>query len=266
MKFFKVIILSVALTVVWSSGDNLEDYDQDSQDSQESQESQDDHVQDQDQEHPMLPPHEFIVKKTMWQTGKKKGEEKFSVTLEVAPYIFRKKKDTKKKSGGLILFCCCRCESLGVNTLAHARKYLGENGPSFCLETFDFDHKCAPSSVQDLVFRFIQRLYQAVEDDPLKSMNAIYEETRSEFTRPLDQDSQIIFLQDIPSLVAISANLYRKRREFIPREPKCQSDFDTSAACFLINRNESCVKIDETKVDGKRIVGFSSNVSLEILA
>jgi hypothetical protein len=27
MKFFKVIILSVALTVVWSSGDNLEDYD-----------------------------------------------------------------------------------------------------------------------------------------------------------------------------------------------------------------------------------------------
>jgi hypothetical protein len=36
-----------------------------------------------------------------------------------------------------------------------------------------------------------QRLYQAVEDDPLKSMNAIYEETRSEFTRPLDQDSHI---------------------------------------------------------------------------
>jgi hypothetical protein len=65
---------------------------------------------------------------------------------------------------------------LGVNTLAHARKYLGENGPSFCLESCDFDHKCAPSSVQDLVFRFIQRLYQAVEDDPLKSMNAIFEE------------------------------------------------------------------------------------------
>jgi hypothetical protein len=62
MKFFKVIILSVALTVVWSSGDNLEDYDQDSQDSQDDQ--------DQDQDHPMLPPHEFIVKKTMWKTGK----------------------------------------------------------------------------------------------------------------------------------------------------------------------------------------------------
>jgi hypothetical protein len=42
-----------------------------------------------------------------------------------------------------------------------------------------------------LVFRFIQRLYQAVGDDPLKSMNAIYEETRSEFTRPLDQVSHI---------------------------------------------------------------------------
>jgi hypothetical protein len=106
MKFFKVIILSVALTVVWSSGDNLEDYDQDSQDSQDSQ---DDH--DQDQDHPMS----SLSKR---QCGKlvKKGEEKCSVTLQVAPYIFRKKKDTKKKSGGLILFCCCRCESLGVNT------------------------------------------------------------------------------------------------------------------------------------------------------
>jgi hypothetical protein len=64
MKFFKVIILSVALTVVWSSGDNLEDYDQDRQDSQDSQ---DDH----DQDHPMLPPHEFIVKKTKF--GPKMG-------------------------------------------------------------------------------------------------------------------------------------------------------------------------------------------------
>jgi hypothetical protein len=85
MKFFKVIILSVALTVVWSSSDNLEDYDQDSQDSQDDH----DQDQDQDQDHPMLSPHEFIVKKTQWKTGKKKGEEKFSVTLEVAPYIFR---------------------------------------------------------------------------------------------------------------------------------------------------------------------------------
>jgi hypothetical protein len=68
MKFFKVIILSVALS------DNLEDYDQDSQDSQDSQ---DDHDQDQDQDHPMLPPHEFIVKKTMWKTGKKKVKRNF---------------------------------------------------------------------------------------------------------------------------------------------------------------------------------------------
>jgi hypothetical protein len=76
MKFFKVIILSV----VWSSGDNLEDYDQDSQDSQDSQASQDDHYQDQD--HPMLPPHEFIVKKTMWKTGKKKVKRNFLLHIQ----------------------------------------------------------------------------------------------------------------------------------------------------------------------------------------
>jgi hypothetical protein len=27
------------------------------------------------------------------------------------------------------------------STLAHARKYLGKNGPTFCLESYDFDHK-----------------------------------------------------------------------------------------------------------------------------
>jgi hypothetical protein len=73
-------------------------------------------------------------------------------------------------------------------------------------------------------------------------VNLIYQETRSEFTDKLDEDSLIIFFHDIPSLAAIGPNLYRFRRNFIPREPKCQSDFDASAQCFLLDATESCIK------------------------
>jgi hypothetical protein len=95
---------------------------------------------------------------------------------------------------------------LGVNTLAHERKYLGENGPSLCLESCDFDHKCAPSSVQDLVFRFIHRLYQAVDDDPLKYMNATFkhEELLPATQNPAINNALLIFPNDRKSPLILS--------------------------------------------------------------
>jgi hypothetical protein len=50
MKFLEVIvILTIALAVVWSAGDNQDE--------------------DDDQDHSIWPTHEFIVKKTQWNTG-----------------------------------------------------------------------------------------------------------------------------------------------------------------------------------------------------
>jgi hypothetical protein len=58
MKFVMVIvILTIALTVVWS-GDNQ---DEDAGDNQD---------EDDDQDHSIWPTHEFIVKKTKWQSGR----------------------------------------------------------------------------------------------------------------------------------------------------------------------------------------------------
>jgi hypothetical protein len=105
-------------------------------------------------------------------------------------------------------FWCTLCESLGVSSIAHVRKH--QNGTTFTLEFYDQDHQCVPSTVQQLVFRFKKQLYQEVENNPLKSVNLIYQETRSEFTDKLDEDSLIIFLQDIPSLAMISPQEWQR--------------------------------------------------------
>jgi hypothetical protein len=118
-----------------------------------------------------------------WKSGPKKGQEKVSVTLEVGTYLYRKKREAKVDSG-LMSFWCTLCEYLGVSSIAHVRKH--QNGTTFTLESYDQDHQCVPSTVQQLVFRFKKQLYQEVEYNPLKSVNLIYQETRSEFTDKLD--------------------------------------------------------------------------------
>jgi hypothetical protein len=57
-----------------------------------------------------------------WKSGPKKGQEKVSVTLEVGPYLYRKKREAKVE-GGLMSFWCTLCESLGVSSIAHVRKH-----------------------------------------------------------------------------------------------------------------------------------------------
>jgi hypothetical protein len=47
-------------------------------------------------------------------------KKKISVTLEVGPYLYRKRRDTKV-DGGLMSFWCIFCESLGVSSIAHVR-------------------------------------------------------------------------------------------------------------------------------------------------
>jgi hypothetical protein len=67
-----------------------------------------------------------------WKSGPKKGQEKVSVTLEVGPYIYRKKREAKV-DGGLMSFWCTLCKSLGVSSIAHVRKH--KNGTTFTLES-----------------------------------------------------------------------------------------------------------------------------------
>jgi hypothetical protein len=93
-----------------------------------------------------------------------------------AIWLYRKRRDTKV-DGGLMSFWCISCESLGVSSIAHVRKHFGGKGPTFTHESFDQDHQCVPSAVQQLVVRFKKQLYQEVANYPLKSLNIIYQET-----------------------------------------------------------------------------------------
>jgi hypothetical protein len=79
MKFLEVIvILTIALTVVWSAGDNQDE--------------------DDDQDHSIWPTHEFIVKKTQWNTGslvQKKVKKKSQLPLK-SVHIFIERKGKQK--------------------------------------------------------------------------------------------------------------------------------------------------------------------------
>ena len=84
----------------------------------------------------------------------------------------------------------------------------------------------------------------------------------------MTKDEKITFFQTLPTFRQIQANLYRTRRELIPANPHSQSDLNISSEWFLFYRKsgESFVKGDCEMSNGRRILVFSSDESLKILA
>ena len=111
-------------------------------------------------------------------------------------------------------------------------------------------------------------MYCQVRDDPTKAIPSIYEEVRKKFSTDMTKDEKITFFQTLPTFRQIQANLYRTRRELIPANPHSQSDLNISSEWFLFDRKsgESFVKGDRQMSDGRRILVFSSDESLKILA
>ena len=58
-----------------------------------------------------LPEHEFVTEEKTVKSGKNKGQKKYTTTLMIPPYIFKRKVD--KKVGSACLFTCNGCEKLG---------------------------------------------------------------------------------------------------------------------------------------------------------
>ena len=54
-----------------------------------------------------LPDHEFDIKKTVWKTGPKKGQEKIQVSLIIGNHTFRRRREVK----GHVTFSCNTCEA-----------------------------------------------------------------------------------------------------------------------------------------------------------
>jgi hypothetical protein len=198
--------------------------------------------------------HEFIIKQV--------GDRNF-VTLEVPPYLFKKKKDSNK-DGGKVLFSC---NGKGCQAYAHATKHIKEDGEvSFSLLDIPKNHNCTPSPVQHLIKRFKKRLCEAIAKEPTRSMHDIYTVLRAEFTSTMSEDMKIAFIQEIPNFESCNSNLYKLRKMFIPNAPKTQLDLDTDTPFFKFANGENSIKINTTLSGGRRIIGLTSDAALSHLA
>ena len=60
--------------------------------------------------------------------------------------------------------------------------------------------------------------------------------------------------------------MYSKRREYIPADPKLMTDFNIELPAFMYNEEENACIGDVVLSGGRRVLLFSSDVHLEILA
>ena len=107
-----------------------------------------------------------------------------------------------------------------VKTYAYAIKHENENGEYHELVQWPNDHDCAPSATSYLARIFVERCYNAVEFDPTKSIFQIYKDVRADLGKDLTEDEKISFLCEIPRLHSIKVQLYKHRRNFIPKAPQ----------------------------------------------
>ena len=73
-------------------------------------------------------------------------------------------------------------------------------------------------------------------------------------------------LQDWPTYRAVQGRLYRKKYEFVPRDPENMKDFDADLPWCSLSSGENIVKGDILFENGKRIIMFSTDALLEIAA
>ena len=109
-------------------------------------------------------------------------------------------------------------------------------------------------------------MHQAIERDPTRSINQIYEDVRLSFTQSMSMSERQSFLQEFPTFKAVQSRLFKKRRELIPRNPATMKELQIDLPWFLTDQQEQIVKGDREFDDGRRVILFSTNDLLEILA
>ena len=109
-------------------------------------------------------------------------------------------------------------------------------------------------------------MFEAVLSEPTRSLQEIYEVTRSRFTAQMDSNMKLLFLQDFPSFPVIKQEMLKRRRQVIPPDPKVATEIDVDLPVFNYKAEENCVKGDQVFSDGRRIILFSTNEHLQILA
>ena len=153
-----------------------------------------------------LPDHHFEIKKCFWKSGPRKGEEKIQVSLIIDNYTFRR----RREKNGHVTFSCNACEAEKTFVSAIAKVVDGEYKLSE-VPLVD-EHVCWVSGSPLLVKSAISKMLQAIEKDPTRSINQIYEDVRLSFTQSMSMDERKSFLQEFPTFKAVQSQLYMKRR------------------------------------------------------
>ena len=109
-------------------------------------------------------------------------------------------------------------------------------------------------------------------DITVRLLNALYtvwtslEVVRQQFTANMDSATKLLFLQDFPKYLDMKTALLSVRRQVIPPDPKLMTDIDVNLPIFLNKEGENIVKADQVLSDGRRIIMFSTNDHMRILA
>ena len=191
------------------------------------------------------------------------------VTLFIGPYKFRKRAVRKN---GVVQFTCCSCESeAGSVVSAYAEEILKEDGSSsYILNSYPShsEHLCIRNGFENYIEKAVFTMYKMIHDDSEREVTEIYKTAREACYDQFSGSSKMSLMAQFPPFRSLQAKLYGERRCFIPANPKTQTDLDVKHDLFLYNKEskESMVKGDTILTNGKRIVFFSSNEHLDLLA
>ena len=97
-------------------------------------------------------------------------------------------------------------------------------------------------------------------------MKEIFEVVRQNHTAQMDSHTKLLFLQEFPRFSDVKTTLLSMRRQVIPPDPKFMADIDVDLPVFLLHDGENIVKGDVLLSDGRRIILFTKEEHLKILA
>ena len=179
----------------------------------DDEEEDEEEIEEPESEPLPLPDHHFEFKKSVCKSGPKKGEEQNKVSLIIENHTFRR----RREKNGHVTFTCNSCEAEKTFVSAIAKVIDGEyrltEAPSV------EEHVCWVSGDPQLGKSAISQMIQAIDRDPTRSINQIYEDVRLSFTESMSMEERKSFLQEFPTFKNVQRTLYKKRREMIPRNP-----------------------------------------------
>ena len=126
------------------------------------------------------------------------------------------------------------CNLSSGASYANAKRIKEENGkPFYELVTWPKSHECVPSTTLVQSKQFLKGIRNLIEKNPTQSIGKCYKTVCTDFTSKMTKEEKMTFLHSA-SLQTCNGNLYRFRNRFVPKNPSCAAEFDTTTEWFLM--------------------------------